>query len=57
MSTRGQVIAVHNVVVDINHMAIEAAMERNNIRDRKKCFDRVCRVFHHFLKERQEKSE
>lgn len=30
-----------NGPVDINHMAVDAAIRRENIRERKDCFDRV----------------
>lgn len=53
MTVRGQVITrgMDGVVTDINHLAIDAAMERNEVRDRKRVFDQVVRAFHHFLRE------
>lgn len=53
MVTRGQVISVYTEVIDINHLAIEAALRRHNIQD-KKVFDKVIKLFHYFLKEQKE---
>lgn len=55
---RGQVITrgVDGTVIDINHLAIDAAIDRNGIEDRKKTFDKVVRIFHHFLQEGEDAS-
>ena len=54
MTVRGQVITrgMDGMIVDINHLAVDAAMERNGVRDRRRVFEKVVRTFHHFLKER-----
>jgi acyl dehydratase len=54
MMTREQVIVYRDAVIDINHLAVDAAIERNGIRDRRGCFEKVVRVFHQVLKEKRE---
>lgn len=56
MACRGQVITrgMDGVIVDINHLAVDAAIDRNGVKDRRRVFDQVVKTFHHFLKERSE---
>jgi hypothetical protein len=56
MAVRGQVITrgADGAVIDINHLAVDAAIERNGVEDKKRVFEQVVKTFHHFLKERRE---
>lgn len=57
LETRGQVLtAGMGQVVDINHLAVEAAVRRRRVplKMRQRVFEQVVRVFHHFLKEGEE---
>ncbi len=54
ISVRGQVIASLGGIIDINHLAVDAAINRYHIKDKQRCFDQVVKVFHHFLKEQQD---
>jgi hypothetical protein len=47
---QNQVIVAFDKVLDLNHLAVDAAMERNRIRDRKAVFDKVIRTFHELRK-------
>jgi uncharacterized Zn ribbon protein len=51
---RGQVIALGDQVIDINHLTVRAAMDRQKVKDPDLCFDLVCKVFHHFLQKSRE---
>ena len=55
MQCRGQVITRFNgqndVVVDVNHLAVWAAIDGYGIKDRIGVFEKVIRLFHHFLNE------
>jgi hypothetical protein len=53
LSVRGQVVSIGERVIDINHLAIEAALDRYQVKDRKKCFEQVVKIFHYFLDEQQ----
>lgn len=52
---RGQVLTRFNgetdQVVDINHLAIWAMIDGYGIKDRRGCFEKVCRVFYETLKD------
>ena len=47
---RGQVLTMHNgkqdVVVDLNHLAVWAAIDAYGVRDRIGCFEKVLRLFY-----------
>jgi len=51
MMTRGQVVTVMNRVVDINFQSIKVAMDLCGVRNQRQCFEKVRRVFYHFLNE------
>lgn len=51
---RHQVIVVHSVVVDVNHLAVDAAMKRMNVKDERKCFHRVTKLFHSLLADKKQ---
>jgi hypothetical protein len=57
-TTRAQCLTRFNgesdVVIDLNHVAVWAAIDAYGVRDRTGCFERVIRVFHHFLHEKRE---
>jgi hypothetical protein len=59
MEVRNQVITVGmGEVIDINHLAIWAAINEYKIKDRIGTFKKVCRTFHHFLsKSKKEHNE
>ena len=50
---RGQVIAVgmEGKVIDLNYPAVKMVMDLYGVKNQKDCFEKVVRVFHHFLKE------
>jgi len=52
---RGQVITRHNgkydTIMDLNHVALWAAIDGYRIRDRIGCFEKVLTTFHHFQNE------
>jgi len=52
---RGQVITRHNgkydTIMDLNHLALWAAIDGYGIKDRTGCFEKVLTVFHHFQNE------
>ena len=56
---RGQVITRFNgeidVVVDLNHLAVWAAIDGYGIKKRTEVFERVMRTFYHLLKEKHDK--
>ena len=56
-SVRGQIITYKEKIVDINHLAIDAALKRYGIADSKKCFDKVVKLFHSMLDEYQKKGK
>ena len=39
---------------DLNHMAIYGAMDLYNVQDKRKCFDKIRKIFYHFQKENEE---
>ena len=49
---RGQVITRHNgkydVIVDLNHLAVWAAIDAYGVQNRTECFEKVLRLFYHF---------
>jgi hypothetical protein len=48
---RGQVVTAGNgQVIDINHMAVWAAIDAYGVRDRTGTFEKVCTLFHSGLK-------
>jgi len=55
---RGQVITRFNgqadVVIDLNHLAIWAAIDAYGVRDRTGCFEKILNLFHALLKEQRE---
>ena len=57
-TVRGQVITRFNgqadIVVDLNHLAVWAAIDAYGVRDRTGCFEQVLNLFHHFLAENRE---
>ena len=50
--TRGQVLTRfngrHDVVTDINHLAVWAAIDSYGVQSRTECFEKVLRLFRHF---------
>jgi hypothetical protein len=52
--TRGQVIVGMSGVIDINHLAIDAAIERNGTRDKKKIFEKVLWTWHELRKDQED---
>jgi len=56
MGVRYQFIMGFNGPVDLNHLAIEAAMRREGITD-KGCFDRVCRLGFWWIDRMREQKE
>jgi len=52
--TQNQVISVQNVVVDINHLAIDACMRRLGVRDERTCFNKVVALFHEITKSKKQ---
>jgi hypothetical protein len=56
MSVRRQYVTRHNgkydEVVDLNHLAVWAMIDAYGIKNRTQVFERVVRLFHHFLSER-----
>lgn len=59
MTVRGQVLTRHNgqydVVTDLNHLAIWAAIDGYGVKDRTGCFEKVLRTWHE-LREKDEDS-
>lgn len=57
-TVRGQIITRHNgqydVVIDLNHIAVWAAIDAYGVLDRTGTFEKVLTLFHHLLKEQQE---
>ena len=57
---RRQIITFFNGEVDkeldLNYVALDVIMDIYGIRDKKECFEKVIRVYHHFLKERDTSS-
>jgi hypothetical protein len=55
---RGQVLTRFNgkydAVIDINHLALWAAIDAYGVRDRTGCFEKVLNLFHYLLKEQRE---
>lgn len=49
MMTRGQVISIGDTVIDINHLALWAAIDRVGVNDPLRCFEMVTKVFYHML--------
>lgn len=43
-------------IIDLDYAAVKAVMDILGIRDQRTVFERVTRVFHHFLAERQQRS-
>lgn len=54
---RGQIIAIGDTAIDINHLAVYAAIARRKVKDPDLCFDLVCKVFHHFLQKSLEERD
>jgi len=52
--TQGQYVMGPNGPIDINHLAVWAAIDAYGVRDRTGCFERVLNLFHHFLAENRE---
>jgi hypothetical protein len=50
--TRNQVIVAFDRVIDINHLAVDAAMQRNNVSNKKDVFVKVIRAFHETRKDK-----
>lgn len=55
--SRGQIITFFNGEVDrevdLNFVAVNAVMEIYGVKNKRSCFDKVMRTYHHFLNERQ----
>jgi hypothetical protein len=51
---RGQIITLGEQVVDINHLALRAAIDRHKVKEPDLCFNIACRTFHHFLAKSRE---
>jgi hypothetical protein len=55
---QGQVLTRFNgkydVVTDLNHLAVWAAIDAYGVRDRTGCFEKVLNLFHSILKERRD---
>lgn len=49
LQTRDQVLTVGDRVVSVNHLAVEASMQRNDVRDRRGCFEKVLAAFRDML--------
>ena len=43
-------VGMNGVPVDLNHVAIEQALERYRIEDKEDCFDKVLIAWHHIAK-------
>jgi ABC-type branched-subunit amino acid transport system ATPase component len=54
MITRNQLIVGPQGIIDINHLAIHANMELYEVKDRKRCFEKVVTLFHELRKEQNE---
>jgi hypothetical protein len=58
MTVRGQCLTRWNgerdVTVDLNHLAVWAAIDAYGVRDRVECFEKVIRLFFSMLKEQRE---
>jgi hypothetical protein len=52
--TRSQVIMSHNGPVDINQLAVHAAMILYGVEDQRRCFEKVLLVFDHWLNLKKE---
>lgn len=50
---RNQVISIGESVVDINHIAVDAAIQRLGVENASACFHKVVRVFHNVLNDRR----
>lgn len=49
---RGQVITrFDGQIIDLNHLAVWAAIDGYGVKDRQGCFEKVLKVFYHFLNE------
>jgi hypothetical protein len=49
LMTRGQVITVADQVIDINHVAVDAAMKRLKVVGEYQCFRKAVAAFHLLL--------
>jgi hypothetical protein len=58
---RGQVITRFNgqtdVIVDLNHLAVWAAIDRYGVKDQQRCFERVMKIFYQLLEEQKKKEQ
>ena len=55
-TVRGQVITrFDGQVIDINQLAVWAAIDGYGIKDRQDCFEKVLKTFYHFLNEQRNK--
>lgn len=56
---RGQVLTRFNgqydEVADLNFPAVKIIMDLFGVKDQRTCFEKVCRVFYHFLNEKRGK--
>lgn len=52
---RGQVLTVGDQVIDLNHLAVWAAIDGYGIKNRTRVFEQIIQTFHHFLKESGDK--
>ena len=54
---RGQIITRFNgetdVVIDLNHLAVWAAIDAYRVKDRTWTFEKILRLFHHLLREQK----
>ena len=55
-AVQGQVVTFFNgersVVVDLNFPAVQMILDLYEIKDKRKCFEKVVRAFHHFLRKK-----
>lgn len=57
MLTRGQVLmSGMGDIIDINIPAVKTVMDLYGVADQQRCFEKVYKTFHHFLKEQHENS-
>jgi hypothetical protein len=57
MQARGQVIAGMGGAIDLNFTAVKDLMEMYGVMDWKRCWEKVHRCFHVFLKEQRDKQK
>ena len=55
-AVQGQVIVLSNgmesKIIDLNYLSVKMIMDLYEVKDQRRCFEKVTRAFHRFLRER-----